>query len=311
MSSNSDDGLSPGIVRVPVVFVNAYLVDVTPGEPRAGFVLVDSGLRGIGALEIQRAAAARYGSAARPRAIVLTHGHFDHAGSAAALAAHWRVPVYVHALELPYVTGRSLYPPADPTVGGALAMLSRTFARGGSDLRGCVQVLPEDGTVPPLPGWRAIPTPGHTAGHVSFWNEADGVLLAGDALATMNQESWLTTVTMRRELRWPPIPLTTDWDAARESVRALAALRPRTVAAGHGLPITGGAVPDALSRFAAGFARPSHGRYVNEPARADARGIISVPRPVPDPVGSGLWVVAGAAALGTMLVLTRREGVRR
>ncbi len=138
MSSNPHDGLSPGIVRVPVVFVNAYLVDVTPGEPRAGFVLVDSGLGGIGALEIQRAAAARYGSAARPRAIVLTHGHFDHAGSAAALAARWGVPVYVHALELPYVTGRSLYPPADPTVGGALAMLSRTFARGGSDLRGCV-----------------------------------------------------------------------------------------------------------------------------------------------------------------------------
>nr|MBA2604607.1 MBL fold metallo-hydrolase [Acidobacteriota bacterium] len=69
-----------GIVRVPVLFVNAYLV-----ETNGGFALVDSGLRGIGATLIRAAVEARFGPRARPGAIVLTHGHFDHAGSARAL----------------------------------------------------------------------------------------------------------------------------------------------------------------------------------------------------------------------------------
>src|SRR5215203_1153028 len=84
--------LPPGIVRVPVAFVNAYLVDINPGVPADGWVLVDTGVRGLGVLAIQRAAAKRYGVASAPRAIVLTHGHFDHAGSATTLAALWGVP---------------------------------------------------------------------------------------------------------------------------------------------------------------------------------------------------------------------------
>ena len=39
-------------------------------------------------------------------AIILTHGHFDHAGSALALAREWDVPIYAHLLELPYMYGQ-------------------------------------------------------------------------------------------------------------------------------------------------------------------------------------------------------------
>src|SRR4051812_25615222 len=80
-----------GIVRVAVAFVNAYLVDINPGTPADGWVLIDTGLRGLGLLAIQRAATKRYGAGCAPRAIVLTHGHFDHAGSAAILASLWGV----------------------------------------------------------------------------------------------------------------------------------------------------------------------------------------------------------------------------
>ncbi|MBA2304711.1 MAG: MBL fold metallo-hydrolase, partial [Acidobacteria bacterium] len=278
----------PAIVRVPVVFVNAYLVDITPGVIDDGWVLVDTGLRGLGDVAVRRAASARYGPGSRPRAIVLTHGHFDHAGSAAALAERWGVPVFAHRLELPYLTGRSEYPPPDPTVGGALAMMSRTFPHGGPDLSGHLHALPTDETVPFLPGWRAIDTPGHTPGHESLWREHDGTLLAGDALATMNQESWTKTVTMPQELRWPPIPLTCDWDAARASVRRLAALRPRRVAAGHGLPMAGDYLAEAVEAFARGLTPPAHGRYVREPARAYERCVFAFPPPVADPVGSTL-----------------------
>lgn len=291
----------PGIRRVPIVFVNAYLVDINSGVPADGWVLVDTGLRGLGAAGIRRAAAARYGSGSRPRAVVLTHGHFDHAGSARALAGHWGIPVFAHRLEMPYLTGRSDYPPPDPTVGGALAMMSRAFPHGAPDLDGCVQPLPDDGSVPFLPGWRAIETPGHTSGHVSLWRESDGALLAGDALATMNQESWATTVTMPRELRWPPIPLTCDWGAARASVRRLAALRPHSLGAGHGLPMSGGHVADALQSFATELMPPAHGRYVDEPVLADERGLVAVPPSVPDPVGTTLRVIGGAAVVGVLI----------
>ncbi len=126
--------LAAGVVRVPVLFVNAYLVDINPGIPEDGWVLVDSGLRGIGGAEIRHHAARRYGAGSPPRAIVLTHGHFDHAGSARALARQWNAGVFAHRLESPYLSGRSDYPPQDPTVGGALAMMSRVFPRGSLDL---------------------------------------------------------------------------------------------------------------------------------------------------------------------------------
>jgi glyoxylase-like metal-dependent hydrolase (beta-lactamase superfamily II) len=50
----------------------------------------------------------------------------DHAGSAADLADLWDAPIYVHPLEIPFVTGRQ-YPPGDPTIGGFLALLGRFF----------------------------------------------------------------------------------------------------------------------------------------------------------------------------------------
>src|SRR5260370_29807246 len=81
---------------------------------------------------IRVAAESLYRLTARPAAILLTHGHVDHVGNAAELADYWNVPIYAHPLEMPYLTGRSQYPPPDPTVGGFLAMLGRFVA-----LRAC------------------------------------------------------------------------------------------------------------------------------------------------------------------------------
>src|SRR4051794_3070678 len=63
-------------------------------------------------------AADRFSRRARPSAIILTHGHFDHVGALEHLAEHWDAPVYAHELEMPNLDGRASYPPADPTVGG-------------------------------------------------------------------------------------------------------------------------------------------------------------------------------------------------
>src|SRR5690606_36649674 len=121
-------------------------------------VLIDDGVYGA-AGAIRKAAASRYGEKARPACIILTHGHFDHVGALRTLADDWDVPVYAHELELPYITGRSSYPPPDPTVGGgAMAALAWAYPRGPIDIGERARVLPVDGAVPHMPGWRWIAT---------------------------------------------------------------------------------------------------------------------------------------------------------
>src|SRR5919106_6132432 len=205
-----------------------------PGAPSGEWVLIDAGLPGY-ASRIIGAAQEWIGPGARPAAILLTHGHFDHVGSLRTLAERWDVPVYAHRLELPYLTGRSSYPPPDPTVGGgAMAALARFYPRGPINLGDRVRALPEDGTVPGMPEWRWVHTPGHTPGHVSLFRDQDRVLIAGDAFVTMRQESLLCVLTRRQEVWRPPAYFTPDWSAARRSVQALARLEPSVAAPRHG-----------------------------------------------------------------------------
>lgn len=268
------------VTGLQVILVNLFFV----GERGRPWVLVDAGLP-YSAGRIRKAAAERFGADSRPEAIVLTHGHFDHVGSLRTLADHWDVPVYAHRLELPYITGRSAYPPPDPTVGGgSMSLLSPLFPKGPIDLSDRARELPEDHSVPGLPGWRWVHTPGHTAGHVSLFHDRDRTLIAGDAFITTQQESFLAVMTQRRQWHGPPMYFTSDWEAARRSVQALAALEPNAIAPGHGVPLHGDDARNALRWLAAHFdeaAKPSRGRYVNEPAYTDERGVQHVPPPAP------------------------------
>lgn len=130
-------------------------------------------------------------------------------------------------------------------------------------------------------------------------------MLAGDALATLDQDSAIAMVTLRPEFSVPPAPLTTDWDA-RRSVRRLAALRPYAVSAGHRLPVRGHRVADDLERFADVFSRPRKGRYIREAARSDQNGVIYVPPPVPDPLPRQL-LLTGLVTAGVLVAARRRR----
>ena len=245
--------------------VNVVLYGTSAAASRE-WVLVDAGVAGT-AGRILKAAAERFGGFSAPVAIVLTHGHFDHVGALRELAEKWDVPVYAHEVEHPYLTGRESYPPPDPTVGGGLmATLSRFYPRGPIDVGAFLRPLPPDGSVPGMPGWRWIHTPGHTEGHVSLWRESDRTLLSGDAFITTKQESAFAVATWRPEIHGPPAYFTPDWDGARESVQRLAALEPEVVVTGHGPPMRGSAMRQALEVLARDFDRiavPEHGRYVH------------------------------------------------
>ena len=253
-----------------------------PGAATGEWVLIDAGVHGT-YHTILGAAEKRFGAGSKPAAIVMTHGHFDHIGALRDLAEHWDVPIYAHELELPYLDGRSSYPPPDPTVGGGLmARLSPLYPRGPIDVRPWLRPLPADGSVPGMPGFRWIPSPGHSPGHVSFWRDADRTLIVGDAFITTGQESAYAVATQEPELHGPPMYYTQDWEEARRSVERLAGLEPETIVPGHGRALRGPQMREALHALASRFgevAVPEHGRYVAEPAVADRSGTVYVPPP--------------------------------
>lgn len=259
--------IAPDLAYIRVVMVNVVLFG--GGND---WVLVDAGVTGSKSA-ILSAAEECFGSGVAPKAIVLTHGHFDHVGVLEDLARHWNAPVYAHPLEHPYLTGKAAYPDGDSSVGGGLmAALSGLYPTRPVDVSQHLQRLPEDGTVPFMPGWRWIHTPGHSPGHVSLWRDSDRTLIAGDAFVTTKPESAYATAFQTPEIHGPPQYFTIDWEKSRASVQTLAALRPNLVVTGHGRAMEGEAMTSALERLAREFdqlAVPRSGRYVEHPALAE------------------------------------------
>ena len=257
--------IAPDVVGLRIMFVNVFGI-----RSSAGWTLVDAGLYGS-ADRIRRWAREHFGDTP-PTSIILTHAHFDHVGALNDLVDAWKSPVHAHADEIEYVTGAREYPPPDPSVGGGvMARLSVLYPRRPIEFDRYVGELPADGSLRGLPGWRWIHTPGHTAGHIALFRDADRTLLCGDAFCTTRPESFFAAmITQKPELHGPPAYFTTDWEAARESVRRLTALDPLTVAPGHGQPMSGDETTRGLATLAARFdeiARPEHGRYVDQPTR--------------------------------------------
>lgn len=300
--------LAPGVYGLLSNIANVYALGA-PGEP---WVLVDTSTSGHFEA-IREAAQSIYGPNARPEAIVLTHAHFDHYGSALPLATYWDVPVFAHHLDLPYLTGKAVAPPLDPTVLGFFGFATRFMPQSGTDLGDRVQGLPESATsaktgpVPFAPTWHWHFTPGHSPGHVSLFRDSDRVLIAGDAVTTVNLDKATDTLAKKQSLSLPPTPATSDWIAARKSMLYLATLLPQVVAAGHGIPMDDADMPAKFERFAEDVITPLHGRYIPEPAVADENGVVYLPPPAPDPykltaIGLGLF----AAVAGTALYLRKR-----
>jgi glyoxylase-like metal-dependent hydrolase (beta-lactamase superfamily II) len=298
----SMEEIARDVAVVTMTIANAYLV----GNAQS-WILVDSGTPG-NAEKIKEAADARFGPGAKPRAILLTHGHFDHSGSSGSLAELWGVRVFTHRLEWPYLDGRSAYPPPDPTAPGFFAAMSRFFPARTVNIGSLLEEIGNNLPALGMAEWQVVNTPGHTPGHVCFFRGGDGVLLAGDAVSTMNLDSFMAVLKERKQVCRPPVPATTDWQQARKSVQSLADLRPRVIAAGHGVPMHDAA--EELSELAKHFPIPEHGRYVNEPARADETGVTYVPSAPRDRVPKiavGLAAGIAIASVGAVIAKKRRS----
>ncbi|MFD0794088.1 MBL fold metallo-hydrolase [Mucilaginibacter litoreus] len=271
--------VAQGVWGLRIYFVNIYMVANRRGAGK-GWVLVDTGVKGS-AKKIINMAEQLFGPGTKPAAIVLTHGHSDHSGSLQELLRYWDVPVYAHHLEMPYLTSRSSYPPADPEVGGGfMSLISWMWPIKPINVSRNLREIDLYEGIPELPEWKIIHTPGHTPGHISLFFPLNTTLIAGDAFTTIPAESAFYALSYVKKLSGPPKYITTDWIAAARSVRKLASLQPRIAATGHGPVMRGRELSTELNLLANRFesiAVPQEGRYVGHSAIADEDGVRYIP----------------------------------
>ncbi|WP_226087019.1 MBL fold metallo-hydrolase [Mesobacillus sp. S13] len=198
---------------MPRVFpVNCYFI-----EEEDGLTLIDAALPNSAKAILQ--AAEKIGK--EIKRIVLTHAHGDHIGALDELKAKLDVPVYISARDSRLLAGDTSLDSTEP----------QTPIRGGipKNIKTRPDILMKEGDE--IGSLRAISTPGHTPGSMSFLDQRTNILIAGDAFQTRGGTA-VSGVT----IPWFPFPAMATWnkDTALQSARKIMELKPALLAVGHG-----------------------------------------------------------------------------
>ena len=213
----------PGVHAVRVIGAKAHLI------VEDELTLIDAGHRGSGRL-VQRYLD-RIGRSQRDiTRIVCTHGHPDHIGGVAEIAAASGAAIFIHPSDAARLRIGLRDVLANPVPGQVLAFLTRPLNDPTPLLHGDV--------LPALGGLHVVHTPGHTPGSVCLYAPALRLLFSGDVLQLR-----------QGRLARPHHVFSDDLDEARRSIARLAELDVDTICFAHYPPLRGGA-QDALRGLA-------------------------------------------------------------
>ena len=224
---------------------NTNWVILTEGD---AVTLVDTGYPGD--REQLLASLAQVGSSPEAvAAVLITHAHNDHLGSAEYLRAAYGTPVYLHEAEVPHARREFLHQVSIGTVlrngwrPGVLPWAVHALRSGGTTPVPVTapQAFPTAGALD-LPG-RPVPvhTPGHTDGHCAYHLPGTGVLISGDALVSGHPTSRVEGPQLLPDMFHHERP------RALASLDVLAELEGELLLPGHG-PVHRGPVRDAARR---------------------------------------------------------------
>ena len=222
------ESVAEGVYRLGSRWVNWYVVD-DDGE----LTVVDTGYPGyFGELPEGLASIGR--RIVDVQAILITHAHADHVGSAARVREESGARVLAHTADADVVRAGTPDPPPGFFANAWKPRFARYLVHAGTNGARSISGVETvetfgDGDALDVPGRpRVLHTPGHTPGHVALHLEDTGVLFSGDALVTLD------TVSGRRgprAIRWNDDP-----EQAQASYERLRALDVPLVLTGHGEP---------------------------------------------------------------------------
>ncbi len=220
------------IVPISLGFVNAFLVK---GERP---VLVDAGIPGSADKILN--ALKPHGIAGKDLSLILlTHGHYDHYGSALELKQRTGAPVAIHRDDAQWPRTGQNAPVVGTNAAGKvfMVMMSRMNRQPLKPFEPDIILDDERDLSEYGISARAIHTPGHTDGSVSV------LLSNGDVIVA---DLLFGGFIRKNEPSYPMIAV--DMQQVKQSVKKVLACSPRTVYVGHGSQFTGQAMREKFAK---------------------------------------------------------------